>query len=222
MKRPTCPIRRGGDSGCHRCRGVRLARGVGPEHAAPIQLLPHPLRASGGSGRSERGQVPLERPALREGARRIANHPDRTGRMGPSERASDGRPRVHDPRPCEDSALLTPPLVGLRVAAVPERAATPPIKHRQPAMPEMNRQDTSSPVERHRQISRTRPRAAHRARALARDTPGVTPASPRGSRPALSVSSPPVHHRLIKRGRPWRVHPVAGSGVKRRRARSER
>jgi hypothetical protein len=116
-----------------------------------------PTTSFWGSGRSERGQVPLERPALREGAGRIADYPDRAGQMGPSERASDGRRRVHDPRPCEGSALLTPPLVGLRVTAVPERTVAPPIEQREPSMPEMNRQDTSSLVHRHRQTCRPDP-----------------------------------------------------------------
>jgi hypothetical protein len=79
---------------------------------------------------------------------------------------------------------------------VVERAAVPPIEYRVPSVPEMNRQETSSSVDRHRQMSSARPRAAHGARALALDTPGTTPTRLEASAIRLEpASSPPFTHK---------------------------
>jgi hypothetical protein len=103
--------------------------------------------------------------------------------------------------------ILAPRRRVLRRAAVdqPARAAAPGGSDEQaeldaqPSTPEMNRQETNRPVDRHRHTSPARPRAAHGAQALALDTPGATPSLSTSSGPALPVPGPPVHHRLIKR-----------------------
>jgi hypothetical protein len=218
--RSSCPIRRGGDGGCHRCRGV-VGRGPSAQ-STPLPFTFYLTTTSfWGSGRSSGVRYDSSgRPCAkaRDGSRSF--RPDRAD--GDRERASDGRRRVHEPRPCEGSALVTPPLVGLRVTAVPERAAAPPIEHREPSMADMNRQDTSSLVDRHRPTSPTRPRrrVGHKRWPDTRQAPLPlwSKELETGVIRLLPASSPPSN----QKEKPWRVHPDTGSGVKRTRARIRR